>query len=109
MGHKADHNNIFASEPSKSEVYQKFQQDLRRDSRQFRFWSAIGTIIFVVAGTKGVADGWPWFLFGLCLLAQALVIFIEMSNRNFMMHVLDWMEQEPGRTYADIHRSPQRG
>lgn len=98
MGTKTDHTNMLTSGLDKREVYQKFQQDLRRDGRQFRALTTAGAIVLIISWTKGIPDGWPWFLVGFCIFMQALIIFVEMSNRNFMMHVLDWLEHQAGST-----------
>ena len=92
------HSNLFeyASEPK--EVYQVMQSHMKRDAR-FVSVSIIGTTIcFGMALKSGVTDGWPWLIGGLAVAFIGLTYFIDNSNRNFYLHMIDWIESTRGKS-----------
>jgi hypothetical protein len=91
MSGGAMHTNLFFS-GSKREIYEALDRDLKRDIRHGQFWLATFVICLIVAATNGVNDGWPWLSASILLGANTLRWFIEASNRNFLMHAIDWIE-----------------
>ena len=88
------HNNLFAY-GNERDVYEALQRDFKRDTRQtqimdlmicalvlfltrhFSFWARIAAFAATVVEIS------------------RLNTFIDNSNRNFFMHMIDWLEARP--------------
>jgi hypothetical protein len=85
------HTNLLAY-GDKSDVYAALQRDLDRDTWIHLFWHAV----FVVAalGSAFVANrpDWLWLFGGLYAVERAIARYVDNSNRNWSMHVIDWLE-----------------
>lgn len=87
----ASHENMFRYFSDKQEVYQKFQSDQREDANRAAIY-LIGVFACIIA--------FEFFhsvfvvLLGFVLGKGYLSAFIDMSNRNFLMHMIDWMEEQ---------------
>lgn len=96
------HQNLFEYYENKSGVYGKLQSDYLRDNKQIR-WCALITNILVVAGL--VVNNNTWQLVLLIASAftaiQLIVYFIDQSNRNFLMHAIDWLEADKNTGKSD--------
>lgn len=90
------HNNLFQF-GDKREVYQTLQRDYDRDTWVHGFWH----FCFVVAAFGGVVVAgeteWLWLFLGGYALERALARWVDNSNRNWAMHLIDWIEvnQQP--------------
>ncbi len=85
------HSNLFAYFATTDAVYQKLLADTKADSQKLTFLQLLFGLSLIGALTDfGGASKALWFfavLFGL----QALQFFIDQSNRNFLLH---WIEFE---------------
>lgn len=87
------HENLFNHYGNKADVYRKLQDDYLRDQKQNRWFMGAFVLLLMAAGF--VHDsGWKQGLFigAGAALVQYLILFIELSNRNFLMHAIDWFE-----------------
>jgi hypothetical protein len=82
----------------KEETYNIFQQHYNRDTKKHLWWEII-FIIFAAGGifTTGNYE-WIWLFGGMFALERKLTWFIDNSNRNWTMHLIDWIEQ--GKVYG---------
>jgi hypothetical protein len=89
------HSNIFAYTGDMHEAYVVFLGHQRRDTRLFQAFGAAGIVLFPVAMIllKQDNDLWPFVLVAslICLL-QSMIHFCDLSNRNFLLHTIDYME-----------------
>lgn len=88
------HENLFHYLATKGEVYSKLQDDYGRDQK-FCSRCQIGFVLLCVAAGLVDEDRWRTFLVvgAVLVLVQYLVIFIDNSNRNFLLHAIDWLEE----------------
>lgn len=86
------HNNLFASGDRKKEVYAALQRDFNRDTHIHGLWHA--GILLSAAGAAYFTNRPEclWLFGGLYAAERSISKFIEMSNRNWAMHVIDWIE-----------------
>ncbi|MBI5041683.1 MAG: hypothetical protein HZB57_10950 [Gammaproteobacteria bacterium] len=88
---KLIHKNLFHYGDS-SEVYAALQEHYNRDTWIHSLWQivlfgcAIGAVVF-----SGHTD-WLWICAGLYATERAITRFVDNSNRNWAMHVIDWVE-----------------
>ena len=88
------HENLFQNGHSRSEVYASLNRHMKRD-HYITIIAIAGTLIlFGYAAEQGVHGGGPWFLGGMGSALAGLCFHIENANRNFMMHVFDWQDNE---------------
>lgn len=87
------HQNLFDYYQSKSEVYEKLQSDYLRDNKQIKFGAVILNIL-VIVGLFLPSEKWQIVLFVAAAFAavQLIILFVDQSNRNFLMHAKDWFE-----------------
>lgn len=85
------HSNLF-EHMDRADVYRTFQRDLNTDATKHGLWHV--ALIFVATGAALISDrtDWLWLFAGLYVTERTISRFIEMSNRNWAMHVIDWME-----------------
>jgi hypothetical protein len=99
------HVNLFHYCENKKEVYAAFQGHYNRDTWIQHWWHivligcALGAV--VVSGHKD----WLWLFGGLHAMERAISCYVDNSNRNWLMHAIDWYECEEGRKEG---RSPPR-
>lgn len=88
---KLQHNNLF-QHGDKAAVYAAFQRDLGRDSRHHLFWLIV--MIFAGMVTSDASGDSRVLWVALCLYAGVRVLeyFVDISSRNWAMHVIDWVE-----------------
>lgn len=88
------HTNLFTQLADKRAVYELMQRDYARDeARSFRAQWVL-TIAIVVVGIVDVpAVRWFAGLVAVHAFYYALIMFIDNSNRNWTMHVFDWLEE----------------
>jgi hypothetical protein len=86
------HINLFAHASSPEEVYAALQRDFRRDSRLLLVCLALfGFAAYGTVHWSGHPE-WGWLLSAGFSLFAALALFLDNSNRNWAMHVIDWVE-----------------
>lgn len=87
------HDNLFQY-GDKADVYAALQRDCDRDAWRHLGWHAI--FLGAAVGASQFADhpDWLWLFLGMFALKCALARFIDNSNRNWTMHLIDWLENE---------------
>ena len=95
------HDNMFADVDNLSEAYKRIILDQERDSRAWRIFLLISLLFFMSAFY------WPekqveLLVMFFIMVVQALVYFVDMSNRNFLLHIIDYHE------WKDWHRKQRR-
>lgn len=89
---KLEHKNLFQSGHSASEVYAALQEHFNRDTWIHSLWEvallgcAVGAVVF-----SNHAD-LLWIFGGLYVVERAILRYVDNSNRNWAMHMIDWME-----------------
>jgi hypothetical protein len=89
---KLGHNNLFRYAADRAEVYETFQRDFNRDTWIQSFWH-----VFIVGMALGAAyvsnhPDWLWLFGAIYAAERAASRFVDNSNRNWAMHVIDWLE-----------------
>ncbi|MBI3918165.1 MAG: hypothetical protein HY322_14310 [Betaproteobacteria bacterium] len=85
------HNNLLLQRDKKG-AYEQLQRDLKWDITKANVAWGLAFWCLVIAAMKGVTDGWLWLVAGVALLMMCSRWFLEASNRNYLMHVIDWLE-----------------
>jgi hypothetical protein len=87
------HENLFGYFSTKQEVYNKLQEDYDRDQRACGRCLIAAPLLGIAAGFVD-ATTWkiPLLIGAGVALLQYLIIFIDNSNRNFLLHAIDWLE-----------------
>lgn len=89
----AQHNNLFAHTDDRSEAYAALRRDFKRDHRTISIADVV-TIIAVLYLCRNMS-GLDYV--AMVVLAGAVLTrlnsFIDNSNRNWFMHMLDWDNQ----------------
>lgn len=85
------HTNLHAH-MERSEVYRTFQRDYNTDSWKHGAWHAALLFIAIGAAAFSGRTEWLWLFGGMYATERAITRFIDMSNRNWAMHVIDWIE-----------------
>lgn len=89
---KIGHKNLFQYTESRFGVYQTFQRDFDRDSWIQVFWRSV--LISMAVGAARISGhfDWLWIFGGIFAAERALARYVDNSNRNWAMHVIDWLE-----------------
>ena len=87
------HTNLFLTE-GKSSVYARFQTDFNSTSWHQEIWKLV--LLGCAAGAALVSShpDWLWLFGGLLAVERAVSRYTDNSNRNWAMHVIDWIESE---------------
>lgn len=88
---KLKHKNLFL-DGDRAEVYAALQEDYDRDTWVQVFWHAAFIVSAVGAAVIGKHSEWLWLFVGLYAVERKVSCFIDNSNRNWAMHVIDWIE-----------------
>jgi hypothetical protein len=88
---KLEHKNLFQYGEA-SEVYAALQRDFNRDTWIQAFWRLVLAACAVGAAILSNHIDWLWIFGGLFATERAIAAFVDNSNRNWIMHVIDWME-----------------
>jgi hypothetical protein len=86
------HTNLFSYVSTSDEVYRTMQEHMKRDERYTKACFYGAAICLSLALRYGAADGWPWLIGGIFCSVFGLVYFVDNSNRNFYLHMVDWVE-----------------
>ena len=85
------HVNLFAY-GERAEVYAALQRDYNRDTWRVAIWRAVFFGLAACVYLFSTHADWLWLLAGLYVIGEMLCAFIDNSNRNWSMHVIDWIE-----------------
>ncbi|MBP2303438.1 hypothetical protein [Azospirillum picis] len=99
------HTDLFGHAENSAAVYAALQKDAKRDASKLRWANLIAAGLFGAALFRGAHDGWMFLVGGLVVALYTLNVFIDSSNRNFAMHVIDWMEGRERERKADAEQS----
>ena len=89
------HSNLFDSVDDHRAFYATLQKDFARDEKRCYYAQFVGVAAIVIAAAYGNLDPrWQWLLAGVAAnaLFVSLIAFIDNSNRNWTMHMIDWMQ-----------------
>lgn len=77
----------------KEDVYKALQRDYSNDAKRLATWDWV--IVLCAAGAALVSHhyDWLWLFAAIYALNAKIVVFIDNSNRNWAMHLIDWMTQ----------------
>lgn len=91
------HKNLLI-ENDHAETYSVFQKDYDWDSKLQSLWHLVFFVCAAGAAYFAHHVDWLWLFGGLYAIERAIGRYIENSNRNWAMHVIDWVEskQSPG-------------
>lgn len=98
---KLEHKNLFQY-GDVSEVYAALQRDYDRDTWIHTLWQIAILVCAVGAALLSNRVDWLWIFGGLYATERAITRFVDNSNRNWAMHVIDWMEAQ--RVKRDVER-----
>ena len=78
----------------KKETYEIFQENYNRDTKRCFWWEVIFGITFL--GGMFITGNYEYaFVFlGMIAIERKLTYFIDNSNRQHLMHLIDWMESK---------------
>jgi hypothetical protein len=88
------HRNQFDQVPDKKDVYNLLQGDLMLYIRRGQFFGLLGVGVLIYSYILGIEKGWGWMLLSLPVFYYGLCQFIDASNLNFTMHMIDWLERD---------------
>jgi hypothetical protein len=88
---KLGHKNLFGY-GDRTEVYETLQRDFNRDTWIQSFWHLVLMAMAFGAAVVSKHSDWLWLFGGLYAAERAIARFIDNSNRNWAMHVIDWLE-----------------
>tara|TARA_R110002033_G_scaffold162231_1_gene198891 strand:- start:286 stop:561 length:276 start_codon:yes stop_codon:yes gene_type:complete len=87
------HQNLFQNGHAHAEVYEAIRADYARDSKAVKFFDAI----WIGALIAGLIDLFElsslWFVLAAIFTMISLRYFVDQSNRNHMLHRIDWDNQ----------------
>jgi hypothetical protein len=92
----AAHGHVFGSAGSIGEAYQTLLDHQVRDTRRFQWLGLCGGLLFATAMLW--PEQWRFLCFvGGASIFQSMMYFIDMSNRNFLLHLIDYYEAKESR------------
>jgi hypothetical protein len=97
------HQNPFLQHDDVVATYQALLMDQRRDARNFKWAMGIGWVpLGSAAGWRQTDYVWLLAFLGVGALIQSLIFFIDKSNRNFLLHLIDFITwRDPRRARSD--------
>jgi hypothetical protein len=111
---KKVHQNLFNHVvDGKKEVYEALQRDYDKDTWRQLGWHAVFWICAVVGTRLTGHSDWLWIFGSIYAVERSLARYIDNSNRNWAMHVIDWMEhsnseQAKAAQTRDYHEADER-
>jgi hypothetical protein len=88
---KLQHVNLLA-EANKADVYAAFQRDFNRDTWRQMVWRFVMLACAIGAVLVSKHTDWLWIFGAIYAAEQSLAWFVDNSNRNWLMHAIDWYE-----------------
>ena len=88
---KLEHKNLFEFGDS-AQVYAALQQHYNRDTWIHSIWQIV--LLLCALGAVVISDhaDWLWIFGGMYATERAVARFSDNSNRNWTMHIIDWIE-----------------
>lgn len=99
---KPIHTNMFGH-GDKAEVYALLQRHGGVELRQGIVLQLLFAAIAVIGSVASKHYDWLWIFAGLWIMEQSIWCFIDQSNRNWAMHVIDWIENDRHPTWVQRH------
>jgi hypothetical protein len=98
---KLEHKNLFQFGDS-SQVYAALQKHYNRDTWIHYLWHMI--LLGCGFGAVVISNhvDWLWIFGGLYATERAITRFVDNSNRNWAMHIIDWVEAKRTRGSEEI-------
>lgn len=97
----AQHPNMFEFGHRRAQIYAKLQENYATDVRHYSLWEIVLIGCAIGAGVISHHWDWLWLFGGLFALSMRLSRFIDNSNRNWMMHLIDWLEHPDPESEAE--------
>lgn len=98
---KLEHKNLFHS-GSSTEVYAALQNHYNRDTWIHSLWQMVLFGCAIGAAVFSSHTDWLWIFGGLYAVERAITRYVDNSNRNWAMHVIDWMEAKHANRNEEI-------
>ena len=95
-----NHTQLFA-DGNTIEVYEALQRDFDKDSRRQLFWQWVLVLCAVGAALISQHFDWLWIFGGLLAVERSIAAFIDNSNRNWFMHMIDKSESDRAQQLRD--------
>lgn len=93
MVKRMEHVNLLHYGDKKG-AYQALQEHFHRDGRIHMLWNLVyGLCAGYVVLYQHKMSFLPFFIAGFAI-EQAVIFFIDQSNRNWAMHLIDWLDRE---------------
>lgn len=90
------HKNLLHIFGSRKEAYEQLQRDQVNNLTHFKWYGAISVGALVSSALNGQDRvGWGLLAVGILFAFAALQHWIDASNRNFLMHAIDFSEHDP--------------
>lgn len=88
----------FFSAHNREEVYETFQDHYNRDTIIHMLWDI--AFMFCAVGAIFIGDhaDWLWLFGGIYTAERKLSRYIDNSNRNWTMHVIDYLESRKDKS-----------
>jgi hypothetical protein len=91
MAEKA-HVNLFHYAVDKADVYEALQKNYDRDTWRQAGWDALFWLCAIAGSASAGHSDWLWIFGAIYAFERSIVRYIDNSNRNWTMHVIDWIE-----------------
>ena len=88
---KLYHKNLFGY-GDRREIYTSMQRDFNRDTWIQSFWHIVLAVMAAGAAVVSGHPDWLWVFGAIFAAERAASRFVDNSNRNWAMHVIDWLE-----------------
>jgi hypothetical protein len=95
------HVNLFHY-GERQEVYAAFQRDFNRDTWVQLWWHLVLVACALGAAVVSNHEDWLWIFGGLYAVERAISRFVDNSNRNWLMHAIDWQESSKANGRNEI-------
>lgn len=96
------HINLFSTGHSTDQVYNALAEYQARDARMVRILDMVTAATLIGALTNFNGWGMGLWVATAFLGLSSTRYFVDMSNRNFLLHRLDWDSQISGETSRDF-------
>lgn len=75
-----------------TDVYAALQRDYKRDQKIIRVLD-LGLVLLLLGSQYSERAFQLCLFFALIVLSSRITMFVDNSNRNWAMHVIDWIER----------------
>jgi hypothetical protein len=98
---KLEHKNLFQFGDA-PDVYAALQDHYNRDTWMHSFWQVVLFGCALGAPVVSAHLDWLWIFGGLYAVESAITRFADNSNRNWAMHMMDWIEATRPRDDVNV-------